>query len=659
MERIEHLILHFHEEVTQHLQPDGSCVLRRADCGRYAVVSPSEWSILSSIDGTKSFSDLVRQMLERHNGLGLRALLDRIATLRADGFLEPGIAPVSPEQRPGMLVLGPRLKLPEKIEGKVRVWPWIAAVLLSFIAATAVTLTGAVPKSALNGQALLVFWVTVAIILSVRSIAAVAVLAQAGTRPWRAGIAWNWWVLHLWIDARDVLAAGRLARISLSLAELTVAILAVPTVFWLLRLGLIHAELGTGALAGAAATLWWMLRPFGISPLAELVRLLSCNEMIWEDTHSYLSRKLLRRIVQREDLPASEMTLTFLVLVYPLWGYACLVLFSEALDRGFLPALAKTLGGIGKSRVEAVAMFSLFAAGLLFAVGVPLISGLWWVLRRWQEGRSGQMHQIAENDLEVIVRVLMSTPLFATLPLDTLEVMAHYSSLIDLPDHAFAVRKGTWGDSFFIIRQGRMAVIDEHESGRFETVAELSAGDAFGEMALLGDGYRTATVQALGPCQVISIPRNAFQQGIEATGLRQEDVTSWLRLAQRLRHSPLFEGMSATEVARFLKRARRRQVALGEIVIREGDPGDCFYMILSGRFEVRTAGRLIATLGPGDFMGEIALLASVPRTATVAASERSDVLELGRNEFLDTLTSDFTFGLQISETAHRRLGKRS
>lgn len=659
MERIEQLVLRFHEQVTPHLQLDGSCVLRRADHGRYAEVPSAEWAVLSCFDGTRNVSEVVREMLEKGKGLGLRALFDRILTLRAEGFLVPEAVPLRPDHKPWRLVLAARLKLPLEVGRAVRIWPWIAAAALSLATAAVALLAGVTPKVRLSGPVLLALWASVAIILSVRSVMAAGVLAQARTRPWRAGVAWTVWVPHLWIDARDVHAAGRTARLALSLGELAVAGLATAAVSWPLRLGVISPDIGNGALAGATATLWWMLRPFGTGPLTELARLITGKETIWQDARSYLCRKLWYRIVQQGELFASETTFLVLALIYPLWGYAGLALFGEALERGLFPALQAALGGTGLRQWEALAVLTVAAVGLGVVLGAPLIGGLSWALRHWSEGRSGRILKATEKKLEAIVQVLASTPLFATLPQDTLQAMACDSSLMDLPDQSFAVRQGTRGDTFFVIRQGRMAVINEHESGRREVVAELSVGDAFGEMALVGDGIRTASVQALGACQVVSLSHSAFQRGLQVTGLKREEITSYLRLAQQLRRSPLFADMSPNEVARFLRRAHRRSVASGEVLIHRGDGGAYFYVVVSGRLVVSTEGRELATLRPGDFAGEISLLAAVPCTATVTAIERSELLQLDRGEFFETLSSNFSFGLPISDTARWRQAGRS
>jgi MFS family permease len=80
------------------------------------------------------------------------------------------------------------------------------------------------------------------------------------------------------------------------------------------------------------------------------------------------------------------------------------------------------------------------------------------------------------------------------------------------------------------------------------------------------------------------------------------------------------------------------EVSVGTEVIRQGDPGDLFYVVESGRFEVIVDGTPSAELEAGDFFGEIALLRDVPRTATVRALTDGRLQALGRHEFLETVT---------------------
>jgi MFS family permease len=78
-------------------------------------------------------------------------------------------------------------------------------------------------------------------------------------------------------------------------------------------------------------------------------------------------------------------------------------------------------------------------------------------------------------------------------------------------------------------------------------------------------------------------------------------------------------------------------VAAGEVVIRAGDPGDRFYIVMDGELEVVGEG-LLVTAGPGDHFGEIALLRDVPRTATVRAVADSQLYALERRDFLAAVT---------------------
>ncbi len=84
------------------------------------------------------------------------------------------------------------------------------------------------------------------------------------------------------------------------------------------------------------------------------------------------------------------------------------------------------------------------------------------------------------------------------------------------------------------------------------------------------------------------------------------------------------------EVARL---AERIQVAEGEVLTKEGRIGREFFLILSGTVGVTQKGRRVNTLGPGDFLGELAALNPGPRNATATALSAVDVLIIGPREF--------------------------
>jgi MFS family permease len=78
----------------------------------------------------------------------------------------------------------------------------------------------------------------------------------------------------------------------------------------------------------------------------------------------------------------------------------------------------------------------------------------------------------------------------------------------------------------------------------------------------------------------------------------------------------------------------------GDVIIAEGDPGDCFFIIAAGRARASKEGTQLREMGAGESFGEIALLRRIPRTATVIALSRLEVRTLAREEFLAAVTGD-------------------
>ena len=93
----------------------------------------------------------------------------------------------------------------------------------------------------------------------------------------------------------------------------------------------------------------------------------------------------------------------------------------------------------------------------------------------------------------------------------------------------------------------------------------------------------------------------------------------------------------------------------GRVIVREGEPGDRFYVVRSGEVRVTRGGAEVARLGPGEAFGETALLLGVPRTATVRAGPKTELLALGAEQFHDLLLAYCRRGGAIERLSHLRL----
>lgn len=179
------------------------------------------------------------------------------------------------------------------------------------------------------------------------------------------------------------------------------------------------------------------------------------------------------------------------------------------------------------------------------------------------------------------------------------------------------------------------------------TLATLGYGDVVPVSPLgkvLGTGV---AVLGLG---MFALPASILASGFTEEMRRQNFVNTWHLVAK----VPFFSGLQASQIAQLAALLKLVRVIKGEHVVRAGDEGDCMYFIVSGQVEVSgPAGTFI--LKGGDFFGEIALLERRPRTATVRALSRCQLLVLDARDFQQFTASSPEILETIRRTAQSRL----
>jgi CRP-like cAMP-binding protein len=118
---------------------------------------------------------------------------------------------------------------------------------------------------------------------------------------------------------------------------------------------------------------------------------------------------------------------------------------------------------------------------------------------------------------------------------------------------------------------------------------------------------------------------------------------------------PLFAGLSKAELGHIASIADEIDFPQGKVLIREGDAGREFFVLLEGEVEVRRKGRKVSMRGKGEFFGEMALISRQPRNATVTATSAVSALVIRDVEFRALLQQKPQIALKVLETFAERL----
>jgi cAMP-dependent protein kinase regulator len=187
------------------------------------------------------------------------------------------------------------------------------------------------------------------------------------------------------------------------------------------------------------------------------------------------------------------------------------------------------------------------------------------------------------------------------------------------------VEEGQPGNSMFAIVEGSVEVLRTLKSGRRRMVAYLGEGDFFGEMSLLSDVPRLATVRAFERTAVLELTRERLERILQRHSSVEEVLRGFHRerlLGDVLRSNPLFQAFTPEQRQALGRDFQLCSRPAGALVLEQGQEVDALYLLLRGQCEVLHQypdgkASFLRRLGEGDLFGEISLMLGLPATATV------------------------------------------
>mmetsp|Transcript_20780 Transcript_20780/g.68665 ORF Transcript_20780/g.68665 Transcript_20780/m.68665 type:complete len:417 (+) Transcript_20780:752-2002(+) len=241
-------------------------------------------------------------------------------------------------------------------------------------------------------------------------------------------------------------------------------------------------------------------------------------------------------------------------------------------------------------------------------------------------------------------------PLLKTLDSRKLTALVKSLELIKFKDGAKIIRQGDEGDAFYIIESGSVTCTRVNTRGEQEELATLTSPDCFGEMALMDNSPRHATVIAKGEVHCLTLDRAHF---VKLLGPLKSILQAHSCL-HVLRSIELFSELTDAELDSIVNAMHSEKFVRSTPIIKEGKKGTTFYVLQTGTAEVSRDGVSIGQLQSGDYFGERALIDGAPRSASVYATDDVVCYTLERKKFESLLINTAGTAGKFEEEMRRR-----
>ena len=617
---------------------DGTEGIYDPQSGHSFETAPEQSNLVQLFDGKRSLLEISAEYMNRYGFVPFAAIDDLMWGLADANLL---IDPPESLERLGMLDRSSWVELitPTPRARWKALWPTAFRVLELLIwPAVAIWTVLNVPPTELGPIDVALFYPGLVLGLVLRDRFKAAVCALSGFAPRKSQLtSVMGLLLYVAPDCDVVVLMDKRSRVLAHLGALAGSVTALAIGWpW------------PGVWAGAAIVLVLDLCPLVSSSAGLICTALARQANLRDHLRLYVGIPLLRDLFMFK-VPKSDRALFVAGLYASAWmGLLFFVILGLGLSTG-----VRLIELGGKESGPMQVLTGIGAMGLFAICPLPILLGVTQFIESafavlWPRQTGGKSASGAAE-----LSSFRAIPLFSKLADADLQAIAVQSREVTYGAGELIVEEGAPGDTFYSIRSGSVVVARGSSSDRARIVARLGAGDCFGETAMLKDGVRTATVRAATRTVVIELASEAFEKMVATVG--GVDFAAVLRAASAIGKSKLFKELPAERLSSLASRFVPRVVTAGTDVVKFGEEGHEFFLIAKGQVEVLSGeGKLLTKLGDGDHFGEIALLKSVPRTATVRTTADSLVLVLGREVFLQALHADLLLSARVEQIAASR-----
>jgi CRP-like cAMP-binding protein len=308
-------------------------------------------------------------------------------------------------------------------------------------------------------------------------------------------------------------------------------------------------------------------------------------------------------------------------------------------------------------------------AGILFFISCYLLVDLWKTLAKniispmfvplKNFKRSAKAYKHKDFSPDFLKAHLKKNMLWAQLSDSALDFLVANSKVQKIKEGSNLITQGTRGRDVFYLLKGNVNVTVRENTGRMKHVVNLGANTVIGELAILEECKRTANVTAAEDIIFLEMPETVFAQLMAKEEFKKDfhHLKTRIQISQFVASANMFKDFPPEVMNLFVESGDLVNFPGGHNIVDEGEHDKTFFLLIKGAVDIYKAEKKIASLGQGDFFGEVALIANVPRTASVRVTEESLFLYIEDKQFWKILSENIELAMYIESISSLRTEK--